>query len=53
MYFNAIASEATCNGKNAEIRITEDGKIAYVATRPIREGEELLTDYGPKYFKLT
>ena len=58
-YVNSVAAEETCGRQNVAMRLAPPGRhravespIEYVATRHIREGDELLVDYGERYFKV-
>merc|ERR1711865_1289348 len=53
-YVNAIAQKETCHLQNMEAVISKDtgsiNPVRYRATRTIEPGEELVVDYGWRYF---
>ena len=53
-YVNAIAQKETCHLQNVEAVISRDtgsiNPVRYRATRTIEPGEELVVDYGWRYF---
>ena len=51
-FVNSISTLKTCGGENARRTSVDGGRIAYIATRDIAKGEEILVDYGADYFRM-